>query len=85
MKIRRIDRFGNRATGGGSLVVTGHGPGRLDVTVIDCGDGTSDIKYVLDLIVDSSQQCHVAVPSCSAMHAASSSAEFGSGHHSLTP
>lgn len=46
MKIQRMDRFGNKAAGGGSLAVTGHGPGRMGATVHDCGDGTSDIKCV---------------------------------------
>lgn len=44
MKIHRMDRFGNRAAGGGSLTVSGRGPGRLDATVHDCGDGTSDVR-----------------------------------------
>ena len=44
LRIRRVDRFGNRAAGGGSLAVTGHGLGRLDATVHDNGDGTTDIR-----------------------------------------
>ncbi len=44
LKIRHVDRFGNPAASGGSLSVTGHGPGRLDATVHDCGDGTTDVR-----------------------------------------
>ena len=44
MKIRRMDRFGNRAPGGGGLAVTGRGPGNLSATVHDCGDGTCEIR-----------------------------------------
>ena len=47
LKVRRVDRFGNHSLGGAGgvgLAVTGHGPGRLDATVHDCGDGTTDIR-----------------------------------------
>ena len=44
MKVRRMDRFGNRAAGGGGLAVTGRGPGSLSTTVHDCGDGTCEIR-----------------------------------------
>ena len=44
MKVRRMDRFGNHAAGGGGLAVAGRGSGSLSSTVHDCGDGTCEIR-----------------------------------------
>ncbi len=45
LRFLRSDRFGNvSARVGGGLSVSGHGPGRLESSIWDNGDGTTDVR-----------------------------------------
>ena len=52
MKLRRVDRFGNQlfsSAGEEAFMVSVKGPGHMDTQVIDCGDGTADIRCACHL------------------------------------
>lgn len=47
MKLRRVDRFGNSlvgSTGELGFLATAKGPDDMVTQVVDCGDGTIDIR-----------------------------------------
>ena len=50
LKLRRTDRFGNSlssSTGEEGFLVAAKGPDEMETQVIDCGDGTVDIRCPL--------------------------------------